>query len=75
MAKIVLYGMATCPHCVNAKEFFDKNNIDYEYKDVKEDKEARAEFVAKGHTGVPVIVIDDEEILGFDQAKIEAKLG
>ncbi len=75
MKKVTLYAMPTCPHCANAKEFFDEKEIEYEYKNVKDDPEARKEFVAKGHTGVPVIVIGDEEVLGFDQGKVEQLLG
>ncbi len=28
-----------------------------------------------GYTGVPVVVIGDEEIVGFDKAKIDEALG
>lgn len=74
MAEIFLYSTSSCPYCVMAKEYFESNNIEYTLKDVENDLEARKEFVSKGHTGVPVIVIDGEEILGFDKARIESIL-
>jgi glutaredoxin len=42
---------------------------------VGEDKTARDEMVAlTNQRGVPVIVIDDQVIIGFDQQKIEDAL-
>jgi glutaredoxin len=33
--------------------------------------EARKELMAKGYMGVPVLIIGDEEIVGFDKEKID----
>ena len=33
------------------------------------------ELMAMGHMGVPVIVIDGEEVVGFDRPKIDQLLG
>lgn len=74
MKEVILYGMDTCPHCKQAKNFLQENKVDFVYKNVKEDPEARKEFVSKGHTGVPVILVGDEEILGFDRQKLESLL-
>ena len=52
----------------------DSNKIAYEDLNVAEDKAAREELVSKGFMVVPVIEIDGETIVGFDQAKIKEKL-
>ena len=41
-----------------------------------EDKAAREEMISKsGQMGVPVIDIDGEIMVGFDQTKLKEKLG
>jgi len=48
--------------------------VEYEEKNISTSREAREELMAKGHTGVPVVVIDEEEIVGFDKSKIDTLL-
>ncbi len=43
-------------------------------KNVQTDKDARKELMEMGHMGVPVLVIDGEEIVGFDKDKIDELL-
>lgn len=41
-----------------------------------EDREAREELVRRtGQMAVPVILVDDEVIVGFDRARLEHLLG
>ncbi len=75
MAKVTVYSTPTCVYCKMAKEFFDQNNIEYTDFNVAEDEAARNEMVEKsGQMGVPVIMIDDEMTVGFDQEKIKSLL-
>ncbi len=74
--KIRVFSTKTCPHCVRAKEFLTDNNIEYEDIDVAEDQDKAREMAAlTGQMGVPVIVIGEEVIIGFDRAKIQKILG
>lgn len=58
-----------------AKEFFKKNNIQFEDYNVSEDSAKREEMINKTQQmGVPVIEIDGQYIIGFDQRKIEELL-
>ena len=60
---------------MRAKDFLNENNIKFEAKDVGSDREAAKEMVEKsGQMGVPVIVIDDEVIVGFDEERIRKLL-
>ena len=71
MPSIVIYSTPTCPFCVMAKNFFKKHNVSYAEKDVSSDQEAAQEMIKKsGQMGVPVIEIDKEIIIGFDEEKI-----
>lgn len=73
--KVIEYGTERCPWCKRAKEFFDENEIKYKYVDVGKDRQAAMEMIEKtGQRGVPVIEIDGEFIVGFDEKKIKEKL-
>jgi glutaredoxin 3 len=76
MSKVMIYSTPTCVYCKMAKEFFKKNNVAYEEFDVAADMKAREDMVNKSHQlGVPVIDIDNNIIVGFDQKTIENLLG
>jgi len=75
MAKITIYSTPSCVYCKMAKEFFDANKVEYTDLNVAEDETARAEMVEKsGQMGVPVIYIDDEMTVGFDEDKMRKLL-
>ncbi len=74
--KILIYSTPTCPWCKKAKDFFTEKGIKFTNIDVDADVKAAEEMVKKtGQMGVPVIDIDGEIIIGFDQEKIEKILG
>ncbi len=75
MAKVVIYSTPTCVYCKMAKDFLTEHNIEFEDHNVAEDEQARAEMVEKsGQMGVPVIFIDDEMMIGFDEARMRELL-
>ncbi len=74
MSDIQIYTSETCHYCHEAKEFFEKNNIDYTERSVTKDTEARKTLMKKGIMSVPFIVINGEEIQGFDEEQIKDKL-
>lgn len=75
--KVEIYSTPSCHFCGMAKEFFAENNVPFTTYDVAVDTEKRAEMVDKsGQMGVPVIVIDDRDlVIGFDQRKLSQLLG
>ena len=59
-----------------AKEFFAKNNIQYQEFNVAEDEKAYQEMLQKSHQmGVPVIDIDGQIFVGFDKRGLSQTLG
>ena len=59
-----------------AKDFFKANNVAYTEYDVMSNLEKRKEMVEKsGQMGVPVIIIDDKLVVGFDKPQIAKMLG
>ncbi len=76
MHNITIYSTPTCHFCHLAKEYFTEKGIKYTEHDVLADMAKRQEMVDKsGQLGVPVIVIDEKVIVGFDQPQIETLLG
>jgi len=72
---ITIYSTPTCPYCKRTKSYLDEKNLEYTDYDVSADKEKAKEMIEKsGQMGVPVILIDDELIVGFNQGKIDAAL-
>ena len=48
----------------------------FEAKNVAEDEVARAELVTRtGRMAVPVVVVDDEVVVGFDRGQLQRLLG
>ena len=56
------------------KEFLSREGHVFEAKNVEEDDSAYDELLAIGARSVPVTVVDDQVITGFDQAKLRAAL-
>ena len=74
--KVKIYSTPVCVYCKMAKEFFKKNNIQYEEFNVAQDLQARKEMFDKSHQmGVPVIDINGEIFVGFNRQDLERGLG
>lgn len=74
--KIKVYSTPTCPYCVQLKQFLKENNIEFEDIDVAADQQAAEEMIQKsGQMGVPVLEINGEIVVGFDQGRINQLLG
>lgn len=74
--KVTIFTTPSCVYCKMTKDFFAKNNIKYEEKNVATDMQAREEMLDKSQQlGVPVIEIDDTIIIGFDKKNLEMALG
>jgi glutaredoxin 3 len=70
--KIIIYSTPTCPYCTMAKDFFTSKGLDYIEHDVAHDPQARQEMIEKtGQMGVPVIIVDNELVIGFDKPRLE----
>lgn len=75
MAQVTIFTSPTCTYCKAAKKYMTEKDIPFEEIDITEDKEARKDLLSKGYTGVPIIRVDGEDIVGFDQQKLNEKLG
>lgn len=71
MANVTIYTSSTCPHCITAKNYFNDKGINYVEKNVTTDPVARKELISKGYMGVPVIIVNDEEMVGFNKVRLD----
>jgi glutaredoxin-like YruB-family protein len=75
MKNVTIYSTPTCHFCQMAKDFFKENDVAYTEYDVASDTAKRQEMIEKSEQmGVPVIIIGDELIRGFDKPKISELL-
>lgn len=73
--KVIVYSTKICPWCVKVKDFLKQNNIEFEEKDVGEDMVAQKQMIEKsGQMGVPVLEIDGQIVVGFDEQKLKELL-
>ena len=76
MPKVKVYSTPTCPWCNVVKEFLASNRIGFEDVNVASDRNAAREMIEKtGQKGVPVIEIDGQYVIGFDEKKLKKMLG
>ena len=76
MNTVTIYSTPSCHFCHMAKEFFTEKNVAFQDIDVAADAEKRKEMITKsGQMGVPVIVIGNNIIVGFNKPKIVELLG
>lgn len=76
MKNVTIYSTPSCHFCHMAKDFFKEKNIAFTDYDVASDTEKRKEMLEKsGQMGVPVIIIDNDLVVGFDKPKVSELLG
>lgn len=74
--KVTIYSTPTCHYCHLAKDFFNENGVKFEEFNVVSDLAKRQEMLDKsGQMGVPVIVVGEDVVVGFDQPFLEEILG
>ena len=68
---VKVYTTPTCGYCHQVKDYLRERGVPYQEYDVSRDRNAAQEMVnLTGQMGVPVIVVDDEVVIGFDRARL-----
>lgn len=74
--KIKVYSLPNCPACKKAKAYLSAKGVDYDDIDVSTSDKALKEMMdISGQTRVPVIIIQDKFMVGFDSKRIDELLG
>ena len=75
MAKVEIFTTPICIWCKKTKEWFKEHKVKYEEHDVSVDDKAREEMIEKSEQmGVPVVLIDGQVIVGFDEQALKKAL-
>lgn len=73
--KVIIFSTPTCSFCNQAKRYFREKNIRFTDVDVSRDQSAARDMMRRtGQMGVPVILINNKPIIGFDRPKINQML-
>jgi glutaredoxin-like protein NrdH len=74
MAEVIVYSTNDCVECSFVKQMLDQHGINYEVRNIMEDKAYRQEVEDLGILGVPVTVYNGEAVKGMNpelQALVE----
>ena len=72
---VIIYSTPTCPYCKRAKEYLSQKGISYTDYDVASDRDKAKDMIQKSRQmGVPVILVDDQLVAGFNQSKLDELL-
>lgn len=74
--RVILFSTPTCSFCNQAKRYFKEKRIRFKDVDVSKDTAAMKDMMRRtgGNKGVPVILINNRPIIGFDRVKIDKML-
>lgn len=77
---VKVFALSTCPYCRMTRAYLDENDVEYEVVEVDlligaERDEAIAEVKSiSGGTSFPVVLIDDEIVVGFNKKRLKELL-
>lgn len=75
MKNVTIYSTPTCHFCQAAKSFFKEHGVEYTEHNVAADREKAQEMMSRsGQMGVPVIFVDTDMVIGFDEHRLRTLL-
>jgi glutaredoxin 3 len=73
---VTVYTTQTCPHCRSVKRYLAERRIPFHEVDVSRSEEAMRRLQRKsGQTGVPVIDVNGQIVVGFNRSRLDRALG
>ena len=74
--KVVVFTSPSCTWCRTIKQYFQSHKIRFREVDVSRDMAAARDLVRRtGQQGVPVTLINNRPVIGFDKAQLDRLLG
>jgi glutaredoxin len=71
---VVMYATAWCPYCAKARAYFAQTGTAYIEYDIEKSADAHAAFKRLGGRGVPLILVGNEKMAGFNELAFESLL-
>jgi len=73
--RIIILTGATCPWCNRVKTYLREKRFRFREVNVEKDRDGARELQRRNIKGVPVVLINNRAIIGFDKVKIDKLLG
>lgn len=67
-SRVLLYGTQRCGVCKVARNWLRKRGVSFSDYDIDRSVQAQKEYLQMGVSGVPVIVVGRQRMLGFNEA-------
>ncbi len=71
---VIMYGTRWCPYCKKARDYFKRHQISYIEYDIEASAENLEKFRALNGHGVPLILVGERRMQGFNPRAFEALL-
>lgn len=71
---VTLYATEWCGYCAATRQFFAANGIQYTELDIEKSSEAAEDHRRLGGNGVPLIVVGDDIVNGYNEARLHQLL-
>ena len=71
---ITMFSTSWCPHCKRAKAYFAQKGVGYREVDIEASDQGRREFEEYGGKGVPLIIVGERRMRGFDPGTMDQML-
>lgn len=73
-AKVTVFSTPLCAPCEALKRYLRTRGVDFVLRDVMVDEDAAEFLESRNIRSTPVVMIDDELVIGFDRARIDELL-
>ena len=72
--RIIIFTSSSCPWCNRVKQYLREKRLRFRDVNVERDPEGARELKRRNIMGVPVVLINNRPIVGFDKAEIDRLL-
>lgn len=73
-ARVTLYSAPACAYCKQARLFLKSHKIPFQEFDVQRSAKARKQLERLGARGVPLILVGDQRLDGFEAGRLRRML-
>ncbi len=72
--RIIIFTSSSCPWCNRVKQYLREKRFRFREVNVERDSEGVRELKRRNIMGVPVVLINNRPVVGFNKAKIDKLL-
>jgi len=73
--RVVVFTTPSCSWCRVVKDYLKQHQIEFKAIDISRDEKAASDMVRRtGQQGVPVTLINNRPVIGFDKAQLNRLL-